>query len=403
MDTPTGDRYAVAMSSLGVLSFLLMGVEVAFELARPGPVAPVFLLGILTSVPFAALLVAGPWRLVDDIVPRERYRRIAFWTAGAGAFFTVVNAGMVAFIPPESLWVTVGWLRWAVVLGSGAGFLIGYFEARAIARAVEVERSQIRAAELERRRALLDHLNAVLRHEVLNTANVIEGYADIVAESASDDTAERARIIERQAGELASVTTDIRLLLQSVEEADELQRVDLVSLLDAELSKLRDRHEAVAVRASLPDETIEVFADDLLRRVFSNLLINAVEHNDSDEPAVTVRVDSSASSVTVDVTDNGPGVPPQEREALFEPRTARTDHGFGLTIVARLTARYGGTVELVETGPEGTTFRVRLPLAEAIAGRDDDDPAVSITETPVGDRIVGDLAGSAFSSPREGG
>lgn len=376
-------RYAVAISSLGALSFLLIGVEVALVATRPEPLAPIFVLGVLTSVPFAGLLLLGPWRLTGDLVSEGRYRRIALWTATVGVLFTGVNAAMVVLLPPGGLWLVVGWLRWAVVLGSGAGFLLGYFEARAISRAVEAERSAVRAAELDQRRELLDHLNSVLRHEVLNTANVIEGYAGMVAESTSGEPADRARIIERQARELTAVTTDIRLLLQSIEETDELRRVDITALLEEELSKLRDRHGSVAVEQSIPDDEVTVLADDLLKRAFSNLLSNAVEHNDSPDPTVTVSVETDESGVTVDIADNGPGVPPQERDVLFESRTARTDHGFGLTIVARLADRYGGTVELVETGADGTTFRLWLPLAAASEEERGDEPPV----VPSDDRI----------------
>ena len=361
----TGDRYATAISLFGLLSFAVLTAEVVAAIRRPGPLAALFVLGSVTTVPFAAVLLLAPRWLHGDAIPSERYPRIALWTAIGCVAFTAVNAAMIAVMPTGNRWIVVGWLRWAAVLGASMGFIVGYFEGHAIARAVEAERSQVRAAELEDRRELLDHLNAVLRHEVLNGANVIEGYADIVAESSTGETAERARIIERQAAELTSVTADVRLLLQSLEDAEMLQRVELTALIEGELSKLRDRHDGVDVRASIPDGPIHVVADDLLKRVFSNLLSNAVEHNDADEPTVAVNVDATPSAVEVEISDNGPGIPPEEREVLFEPRTARTDHGFGLTIVARLLERYGGSVSLVETGPEGTTFRARLPRASS--------------------------------------
>ncbi|NHX35851.1 GHKL domain-containing protein [Halolamina sp. R1-12] len=325
-----------------------------------------YLIGIVTTVPGLVGLVAGGAYLSRSSLSPAQQFKVLKWSVGAAVGFLAVNVSLMLTMPPSNPLVAVGWARWSLSIGAAAGFLIGYYEARAVQRAVKAERASIQAKEAEDRREMLDYLNSLLRHEVLNTAAVISGYADLLKNrSDEDDPAyEYLDIIDRQATELTGTTRDVRLLLQSVEEGVELGPVDLTDVLKEELGKLEDRYGYVETEANIPDG-VYVRADELLKRVFSNLLDNAVEHNESGHPSVTVSVSTSPDAVEVRVADNGPGIPEAERDLLFETTTGKTDHGIGLTIVARLVDRYGGEVELTETGPDGSVFTVTLPRADS--------------------------------------
>ncbi|MEZ3117221.1 ATP-binding protein [Halobaculum sp. MBLA0147] len=80
---------------------------------------------------------------------------------------------------------------------------------------------------------------------------------------------------------------------------------------------------------------------------------------------VDVRATVDGRTVVIEIEDDGPGIPETDRETLFEHVGKNgTDHGLGLSIVATLATRYGGEVELTETGPTGTTITIRLPVAD---------------------------------------
>lgn len=71
---------------------------------------------------------------------------------------------------------------------------------------------------------------------------------------------------------------------------------------------------------------------------------------------------TSPESVAVEVTDDGDGIPEDRTSDLFDrPDSVGVDHGLGLYLIGRLPAQYGGSVELVETGSDGSVFRVVLP------------------------------------------
>ncbi|MFB6268919.1 MAG: sensor histidine kinase [Halobacterium sp.] len=366
---------------------VVVGAEVAVRLVTPASAPEVvftgeFYVGVLTVAPFVAgTAYAGYW-LADSDIEERLHRRVWWWTvAGAGAS-TLLNFALMAVMPVDSWLLAVSWLRWGVGVGAGIGVGVGVTEARAIQKALEAERSAVRAEHLEVQRDLLDYLNSLLRHEVLNASNVISGYAALLADEHDEGTPGReySETIRRKSDDITTVIEDVRVLLQAADGRSSLEPVDVADVVRTEAAKLTDLDEDVVVDVDAP-ETVEVPADALLARVFGNLLANAVVHNDSDTPRVSVTVDADDESVVVDVADNGPGIPDADAESLFERPSQRTaDHGLGLYLVRKLVHHYGGRVELRETGPSGSVFRVELPREPgAIVG----GPARDTVESPV--------------------
>ncbi|NIB99470.1 HAMP domain-containing sensor histidine kinase [Halobacterium sp. R2-5] len=322
-----------------------------------------FVVGVLTTVPFVAgVAYAGGW-LERSAVEESRYERVWRWTIAGTAAFFLLNVALMAVLPVASALLAVGWLRWAVAVGAGVGVVVGVTEARAIQQATAAERSAVRAEHLEVQRDLLDYLNSLLRHEVLNASNVISGYAELLRDEHDPGTPgyEYSETIHRKSEEVTRVVQDVRVLLHATEERTDFERVDAAEVVREEAAKLSDLDRGVVVETDLPDAAY-VHADALLPRVFGNVLANAVEHNDSDTPHVEIRGRVDDDSVTVEVADDGPGVPDDEVATLFErPSRRAADHGLGLYLVKRLLDHYCGDIELVETGPDGSTFRIVLP------------------------------------------
>jgi signal transduction histidine kinase len=338
-----------------------------------------FAISVATSLPFVVGVgYGGRWLASSDLEP-DRHDRIALWCLGGGTAFLAMNLLLMVVMPPANTYETAIWLRWAASIGTGTGLLLGVFEARAIDRRVTAERARLRADEAESRRELLDYLNGLLRHEVLNSANVIDGRTGMLLarETVEPTDREDLETIQRRARDLAGIIEDARVLLQATTGEAEADVLDVVTVLDGELARLTDYDRSVTVETDFPDAA-PVVADSLLSRVFSNLLANAIEHHDGQSPTVSVTVETTAETVIVTVADDGPGVPAAERETLFDCADRNRDHGLGLSLVSTLLERYDGRIELTETGPSGSVFTVELPLADA--------SAESLTAVSVGDR-----------------
>lgn len=155
-----------------------------------------------------------------------------------------------------------------------------------------------------------------------------------------------------------------------------------------ELLRLRAMVDEVADGLGLPrDDAIEwiVEMEDTLRidadrehlfRVLSNLVRNAVQAIEGQEPEdrtgfgrITVRAWRDGRRVSLEVRDNGPGVPPKARENLFrafQGGTRKGGTGLGLAIAAELMAAHGGRLQLLDTD-EGAAFLIELPDRSTVA------------------------------------
>jgi two-component system nitrogen regulation sensor histidine kinase NtrY len=101
-----------------------------------------------------------------------------------------------------------------------------------------------------------------------------------------------------------------------------------------------------------------------IRRVVINLVDNAIEAMErSGRIVVETQLDAANNLVRVVVADDGPGIPPAEREKLFLPyySTKGRGSGLGLAIVRRIIAEHGGTIDVGDNIPRGTRFTIELP------------------------------------------
>ncbi len=150
--------------------------------------------------------------------------------------------------------------------------------------------------------------------------------------------------------------------LTSVDLADVVDEVGVALIEQAERSDPNSAHDW---RVEMTNDHHVVADRSLLFRILFNLGRNAF---DAGAQCVTVRADSSAVCTTVDIIDDGPGVPEELQARLFQPfaRGGRPGgSGLGLTIVRDLVVAHGGDIMLVSNGASGATFRFTIPRRAA--------------------------------------
>jgi len=358
--TEQAERVPTVVGILGAVILLSVVTEATVASTTSLSLDSLWVPGIMMSVPAGSGLLYGGFYLRTGGISPERYRRVLLWCLGGISFFFAFNAVTMVVAPPSDVLSFVSWARWAGSLGAGAGLVVGLVEARAVAR----ERKSVREEEAKTREELLDYLNATLRHEVLNSASAILAHADLIRDQHDMEigVTEKVTVIERQAQSMTTVIEDVRVLLQASGSTSRSEPIDVTEMLVSETQELRKRYSNVTVETDLPEQAI-VAAGPMLRRGFGNLLQNAVEHNDGAH--VSVTVERHAEAVAIEIGDDGPGIPELECGHLFD-REIRDDanHGLGLALTKTLVQSYDGRVELAETGPEGTTFRIELPRVQ---------------------------------------
>ena len=173
-----------------------------------------------------------------------------------------------------------------------------------------------------------------------------------------------ARSLQAEAGRMESLVRDLLFLAQSAEALDRAERrlVDLDDLVQEEVTRARTSTD-ITVSTQVTAAPVRGHRDDLARMV-RNLLDNAVTHAASK---VHITVVQEAGTVTLSVEDDGPGVPEQHRDRVFDrffrvdPARDRTSQGtgLGLSIVRAVAEDHRGSVRL--TG--AARFEVELPTA----------------------------------------
>jgi two-component system OmpR family sensor kinase len=233
---------------------------------------------------------------------------------------------------------------------------------------------RLRASEARLRRFVAD-----ASHELRTPIAAISAYAELFGRGASEQKEDLERLmggIRSETGRMEHLVADLLLLARLDEGRPMEQRsVDLVALCAEAV------HTAATVGPDWPvrfsaSTPIEVMGDATsLRQVVDNLLGNVRAHTPAGtETRVTVEPELGGAVITV--SDNGPGMEPEEAAHIFErfyrsdPSRSRTHGGagLGLSIVSAIVASHGGTVSAEGRVGEGATFTVHLPMAPPPAG-----------------------------------
>ena len=140
------------------------------------------------------------------------------------------------------------------------------------------------------------------------------------------------------------------------------ERVDLADLASAAMAATRTADPAARLELLTSDPVPTTGDREALLRAVRNLLDNAIAAADT----IAVEVKQTANGPTISVTDDGPGVPADQRERIFEPfvrlpGSPRGGTGLGLAIVRRTVESHGGTVTYDPAPTGGARFTLRLP------------------------------------------
>ncbi len=257
-----------------------------------------------------------------------------------------ITAAMIAFREnPE--------LPASVATDSGRADEIGIAE-----RELASMQRRLRAALRQRRHlAALGEAVAKINHDLRNMLATARLVSERLAQSPDPEVKRASPTLER------AIDRAISLCMQTLKYADERRELNLKTFRLApmlrEMMQLADA-EAGAVRIDVPED-LGITADrEELFRVFANLVKNAM---DAGAGTVTISL-AGRSPILIEVSDDGPGMPPRAVENLFRPfaGSARAGGtGLGLAIAEEVMRAHGGEIILKSTGAAGTVFCLTLP------------------------------------------
>jgi len=203
-----------------------------------------------------------------------------------------------------------------------------------------------REQELRRQNERLEAFASVVAHDLRNPLNVAKARIELAKEQCDSkhlDTA--AGNIERS----FDLIDDMLTLTRQGQQVSEMEPIDIASFVESCWENVETAAATVVTDIDSP-----IHADpNRLRQLLENLMRNAIEHGNED---VTVRVGSLPDGFYV--ADDGPGIPEDERENVFEPGYSESHRGtgFGLAIVRRIAHAHDWEVQITESADGGARF-----------------------------------------------
>jgi PAS domain S-box-containing protein len=231
-------------------------------------------------------------------------------------------------------------------------------EAEAFAIYVDITEQKERERKLARQNERLEEFASVVSHDLRNPLNVALGRFDLLEQECdSDHFAPIGRSLDR----MDSLVEDLLALARQGQVVDETEPVSL-STAASEAWETVDTGE---MGLQLEDDLVVEADDARFRELLENLFRNAVEHADS---ATAVEVGPLDDREGFYVADDGPGIPAEERDRIFDHgfTTAEDGTGFGLAIVASIADAHGWEVEVLDD-PDGARFEFsRVSVSESV-------------------------------------
>ena len=212
----------------------------------------------------------------------------------------------------------------------------------------------------ERQIQVLDRL---LRHNLRNEMNVIWNRAELIrAQSEAESVTTQADQIIEKSEELLSMAAKERQISTEIQDNISKKPLELGAILDGLITRFQERYPNATITLEGPD-SVTVSAVPKITTAIEELLENALEHADREQPTVAVTISSHADRVEIEVADSGPGLSEQEQRILTEvPDIDQLYHssGLGLWQIYLFVRQSDGTIQYAENEPRGSVVRIEL-------------------------------------------
>ncbi len=230
------------------------------------------------------------------------------------------------------------------------------------------ERLERARNDLARRKEMLEVYDKLLRHDLGNDLQVINGFSDAALGVMDEDNQayEHIEKVNRTGEDAADLIQTVGETIKTLQEADETELKQLQSVLTGVVENVETKFDRLTINYRPEAFDTEVYAGDLIESVFANIISNAAVHNEGE---VTVWLSSAADapdSLTVIIADDGAGIDEGMQEELFEMGKKGVDSdgtGLGLGLARTLVESYGGSISVTESEHGGAAFNITLRRA----------------------------------------
>lgn len=253
------------------------------------------------------------------------------------------------------------WLRLIIVFLATVSALGSAIAWRNLVTSSDLQIRLIRASELNTHLKEMNLAAAGLAHETRNPLNIIRGLAQMISRrpEAAAEIQQKSHEIINEADKVAAQLNEFI----NYSRPREVRRsvLALGSLINEVVRALNYDLEEKNIRLEVVGEQLSIEADEqMLRQALFNLLLNAIQAVDRNGAIQVVVRRQGQNEATLEVRDDGPGVPIERRTEIFKPyfTTNKTGTGLGLAVVQQIVLANGWDIECGANEPKGAIFRI---------------------------------------------
>ena len=231
---------------------------------------------------------------------------------------------------------------------------------------VRLQESQRQLLDSERL-ATIGRMASTISHDLRHPLTAILAYAEFLSEGNLTEDRRKDFFQEIRIA-VNRMTDEINSLLGFSKQRERIRKVygRMEDVIERAIQtvKVLPEFESVEITCRHEQECEGWFDPAKVERVMLNLLFNACEVAPVEGGRIQIATRVSEQGMEIEVADNGPGIPEQIRENLFQPFVSHGKEkgiGLGLTVVQKIMQDHGGTVSVEKTGPAGTVFRLKFP------------------------------------------
>lgn len=211
-------------------------------------------------------------------------------------------------------------------------------------------------------------LDRVLRHNLRNELNQIQGYAEMIEEQLTTEGQRFYSKIMESSDRLLSLAEKSKQFDTALENNYVIGVVSLVPLLNDLCAEYREKYPAATIETEL-DDAYAPGNEMAIQLIFEELIQNALKHNDATHPRVKVILaNRGPNRATISVVDNGPGLNEMEQAVINggEETSLRHSLGIGLWTTSWLVSELSGDMQVTAKVGEGTTITIMLPADDSL-------------------------------------
>jgi signal transduction histidine kinase len=278
-----------------------------------------------------------------------------------GLLLTMSTEGMET-AATQDLWLRTIIMSLATLAALGAGLAWTN-----LAKSSDLQLRLVRASEMNTHLKEMNLAAAGLAHETRNPLNIIRGLAQMISKQSGTPTEiqTKSREIIDEADKVAAQLNEF--INYSRPREVRRSRLALSSVVNEVVRALNYDLEEKKISLQIKGEQLSIEADEQsLRQALFNLLLNAIQAVNGSGEIQIVAEKRNAAEATLEVRDNGPGVPPDRRTEIFKPyfTTQKEGTGLGLAVVQQIVLAHGWEIECLGNEPQGAIFRItHLKLA----------------------------------------